>query len=161
MEAPLGHVALIDREDIALAQRIIRFRLAQDILLPQFALLCLNSVYFQNQLFERATGSTAQGLKASKLPQLLVALPGVSEQKKIVEQVKCQSAPAETVISRLEREIELLLEYRTRLVADVVTGKLDVREAAARLPDEAPSDTNAKAADLLAEDEQDEQEAAA
>jgi type I restriction enzyme S subunit len=34
------------------------------------------------------------------------------------------------------REIELLREYRTRLVADVVTGKLDVREAAARLTDE-------------------------
>jgi len=45
------------------------------------------------------------------------------------------------VISRLEREIELLREYRTRLVADVVTGKLDVREAAARLPEEAPLDT--------------------
>ena len=43
----------------------------------------------------------------------------------------------DTTISRLEREIELLREYRTRLVADVVTGKLDVREAAARLPDEA------------------------
>jgi type I restriction enzyme S subunit len=36
-----------------------------------------------------------------------------------------------------EREIELLREYRTRLIADVVTGKLDVREAAAALPDEA------------------------
>ncbi len=35
-----------------------------------------------------------------------------------------------------EREIDLLREYRTRLIADVVTGKLDVREAAARLPDE-------------------------
>ena len=34
------------------------------------------------------------------------------------------------------REISLLREYRTRLIADVVTGKLDVREAAARLPDE-------------------------
>ena len=32
--------------------------------------------------------------------------------------------------------IELSREYRTRLIADVVTGKLDVREAAARLPDE-------------------------
>lgn len=36
---------------------------------------------------------------------------------------------------RLEREIELLREYRTRLVADVVTGKLDVRAVAAILPD--------------------------
>ena len=34
------------------------------------------------------------------------------------------------------REIVLLYEYRARLIADVVTGKLDVREASARLPDE-------------------------
>ena len=40
-------------------------------------------------------------------------------------------------IDGAEREIDLLREYRTRLIADVVTGKLDVREAAARLPDEA------------------------
>jgi type I restriction enzyme S subunit len=38
-----------------------------------------------------------------------------------------------------EREIQLLREYRTRLIADVVTGKLDVREAAARLPED-PTD---------------------
>lgn len=38
---------------------------------------------------------------------------------------------------KAEREISLLREYRTRLIADVVTGKLDVREAAASLPDEA------------------------
>ena len=40
-------------------------------------------------------------------------------------------------ITSTQREISLLREYRTRLIADVVTGKLDVREAAARLPDEA------------------------
>jgi len=56
-----------------------------------------------------------------------------------------------TAISRLEREIELLMEYRTRLVADVVTGKLDVREAATRLPDEAPVDLIANETDLLFE----------
>ena len=39
-----------------------------------------------------------------------------------------------TAINRLEREIELLREYRTRLVADVVTGKLDLRPAARHLP---------------------------
>ena len=58
-----------------------------------------------------------------------------------------QTGGYDTAISRLEREIELLREYRTRLVADVVTGKLDVREAAARLPD-VPPDT---AAELAAE----------
>jgi type I restriction enzyme S subunit len=38
--------------------------------------------------------------------------------------------------AQIEAEIALLREYRTRLIADVVTGKLDVREAAAGLPDE-------------------------
>ncbi|HVS15969.1 MAG TPA: hypothetical protein VMV46_18760 [Thermoanaerobaculia bacterium] len=42
---------------------------------------------------------------------------------------------AQATTTRLEREIALLREYRTRLIADVVTGKLDVREAAARLSD--------------------------
>jgi hypothetical protein len=45
------------------------------------------------------------------------------------------------LLARAEREIELLREYRTRLVADVVTGKLDVRAAAAKLPSqEIPSE---------------------
>lgn len=39
-----------------------------------------------------------------------------------------------SAIARTEREIALMHEYRTRLTADIVTGKLDVREAAARLP---------------------------
>lgn len=51
-----------------------------------------------------------------------------------------ETAVLSRAISRLEREITLLREYRTRLVADVVTGKLDVRVAAAALPDEAPLD---------------------
>ncbi len=74
--------------------------------------------------------------------------------------LKHELAALNTAISRLEREIELLREYRTRLVADVVTGKLDVREAAARLPDEAPLDTAEDDADLSDETEAADEEAA-
>ncbi len=45
---------------------------------------------------------------------------------------------ADRAVSRTERQIELLSEYRTRLIADVVTGKLDVCEAAAALPEVDP-----------------------
>ena len=64
-------------------------------------------------------------------------------------------------ISRLEREIELIREYRTRLVADVVTGKLDVREAASCLPDEAAPDIAEEPADDADETEPSDEEAAA
>lgn len=61
-------------------------------------------------------------------------IPPVAEQLQIMISIGEQTREQDTAISRLEREITLLREYRTRLVADVVTGKLDVRGAAARLP---------------------------
>jgi type I restriction enzyme S subunit len=66
-----------------------------------------------------------------------VLIPPLAEQKEIVQGIHAQTAELEAAITRLEREIALLREYRTCLVADVVTGKLDVRAAAQRLPAEA------------------------
>ena len=63
-------------------------------------------------------------------------IPPEDERTEILRAVKERTASLNTAISRLEREIDFLREYRTRLVADVVTGKLDVREAATRLPNE-------------------------
>jgi type I restriction enzyme S subunit len=64
-------------------------------------------------------------------------LPPVAEQGRIVTAIRGETAGLNSAISGLEREIDLLHEYQSRLVADVVTGKLDVREAAAKLPEEA------------------------
>lgn len=50
--------------------------------------------------------------------------------------LEVQLTELQAAISRVEREIDLIREYRTRLIADVVTGKLDVRAAAAGLPEE-------------------------
>jgi type I restriction enzyme S subunit len=63
-------------------------------------------------------------------------VPPVDEQQQIVQEISDGIAETERTGDRLKRETELLYEYRTRLIADVVTGKLDVREAAAGLPEE-------------------------
>jgi type I restriction enzyme S subunit len=83
------------------------------------------------------------GLRASRLRlypdeffRLPLILPPAEEQHRIVDAIRLETAELTKSILRYQREIELLREYRTRLVADVVTGKLDVREAAAALPDE-------------------------
>jgi type I restriction enzyme S subunit len=65
-----------------------------------------------------------------RLGAIHVALPPRTEQCEILEGLADELSGVNIAVSRLEREIELLSEYRTRLVADVVTGKLDVREAA-------------------------------
>ena len=137
-EAPLGHAALVDSEDIALAQRVIRFRLSSGILLSEFALHSVLDWYFQNQLMCRGTGSTALGIKASKLPQLKILCPPLNEQHAILGQIAKVQGRIDLERKAVARQVELLNEYRTRLIADVVTGKLDVREAAAELPEVDP-----------------------
>jgi type I restriction enzyme S subunit len=83
------------------------------------------------------------GLRGSRLRlypedffRLPIIQPPTEEQRRIVEAIRAGTGDMNTAISRLERETELLREYRARLVADVVTGTLDVREAAAQLPEE-------------------------
>jgi hypothetical protein len=63
-------------------------------------------------------------------------VPPLNERVAIAEYLDQATANIASAVLRTGREIKLLNEYRTRLIADVVTGKLDVREAAARLPDE-------------------------
>lgn len=57
--------------------------------------------------------------------------PPLSEQHAIVEYLDKATASIDTAIDRTRRQIELMEEYRTRLISDVVTGKLDVRKAVA------------------------------
>jgi len=63
-------------------------------------------------------------------------LPPPHERDAILAYIREVSSALDEAVHRTAHEIDLLREYRSRLIADVVTGKLDVREAAARLPDE-------------------------
>ena len=82
------------------------------------------------------------------------ALPPRDEQSAILRGLADELSGVNTAINRLERDIELLREYRTRLVADVVTGKLDVRPAARHLPAEPLAPEAAPDPEELAEPEE-------
>ena len=64
-------------------------------------------------------------------------MPSKEEQRTILRFLQRETRDLTDTIDRARRHTELLSEYRTRLIADVVTGKLDVRAAAVELPDEA------------------------
>ena len=94
-----------------------------------------------------------------RLGAIHVALPPIHEQHEILKKLAEDLADINTTISRLEHEIELLREYRTRLVADVVTGKLDVRNAATRIPQEVSAEPIENDLDLDDEIEPSDEEA--
>jgi len=106
---------------------------------------CANNEYlryvFNSKLFEYQSGafmtSTINQLTLSMLYSIKIPLPPVPEQKRIIHYLEKATADIDVAIDRARREIELLGKYRTRLIADVVTGKVDVREVAAGLSDEA------------------------
>ena len=80
----------------------------------------------------RGAAGRNRPLNAGMLLKEKVPIPPLSAQARITELLDQEHAVAQS----LAQTIRFINEYRTRLVADVVTGKLDVREAAARLPEE-------------------------
>ena len=70
--------------------------------------------------------------------QMPTSYPPPDEQGCIVRYLDKTTDDIDTAVARTRQEIDLLSEYRTRLIADVVTGKLDVRDAAAGLPEVDP-----------------------
>ena len=75
-----------------------------------------------------------------KFETFRIALPPIWEQEAIIEHLNKSKQSIDEATDRARRQIELMQEYRTRLIADVVTGKLDVREAAEDLPQLEPTD---------------------
>jgi type I restriction enzyme S subunit len=97
----------------------------------------LNSWAAKTDVQFRSVGAIQAHYNTATLANMIVAMPPRDEQVRLLRHLDSELLTAVTWQKRVEREVELLHEYRTRLIADVVTGKLDVREAAARLPDEA------------------------
>ena len=88
------------------------------------------------ELLREAPVNTQGNLNVERIGSMGIPFPSRREQELIVSRVESETSAFDSGVSRLEREIELLREYRTRVVADVVTGKLDVREVATKIPDE-------------------------
>ena len=117
---------------------VFKARFARDQ--PQYLGACFQSKVFQRSLVRLGNGILAHRmripmdlLKCEQLPR-----PSAGEQTAIARYASASTRKIDEAFQSTRRQIALLKEYRTRLIADVVTGKLDVREAAARLPETEP-----------------------
>lgn len=105
-EAPLGEVALVKDEKIALAQRIITLQTNKDICNSIFLKYYFQSYIGQNALQSRASGSTVEGIKSAELKKVEIQLPLLPEQKAIA-----------SVLSSLDDKIDLLHQQNQTLEA--------------------------------------------
>ena len=111
-----------------------RFRLNQTRIQPRFAALQLTATAPVTSAL-LSTGATRQRTNLQATSGRAIGIPSVPEQNLIVKYITAEVSGIEDAQVAVQREIDLLREYRTRLIADVVTGKLDVRGAATELPE--------------------------
>ncbi len=121
--ATLGKSALL-LEQGSTNQQLLSFELKKNTV-PRF----IAEQFRLSREFLRSFASTATMpiIKTGLVANVPVALPPIKEQAEISDFIESEASRIEILITRHQREIELMQEYRTRLISDVVTGKLDVR----------------------------------
>ena len=107
-----------------------------DVIGAEYLQLALSAAYRELRAISDDSGSTKGALTCWDISHFRVPLPPRTEQAEITLATRQATKTLESTSAKAAQEVMLAREYRTRLIADVVTGKFDVREAAARLPDE-------------------------
>lgn len=155
--ATLGKVAIVEDIGPFQVQRsvcVLRTRL--EIMSHTFLATFLRSPRLQQHLWKSVAFSAQPGIYLGFVANIPVPVPPtIQEQVAICDGLQREQSPVGTAITRLEHEITLLREYRTRLIADVVTGKLDVRQVAAGLPVEIEPSIQSDAAGYDGDDAED------
>ena len=152
----VGKVGLFTGRDmpVTFASYLVRMRPRQEHE-PEYLNAVLNDVSVLSIARREAIPSLHQSnLNPTRYGRLQVALPALDEQRAILQGLKSKTSDLERAIAAGHRDISLLREYRTRLIADVVTGKLDVRAAAASLTEEPEETEDTHEAEALSGDDE-------
>ncbi|KNX40411.1 EcoKI restriction-modification system protein HsdS [Roseovarius tolerans] len=102
---------------------------------PRLLGYVLQSGTFIERVIRASIGVAYPAISEGRLCTLHVTFPPeLTEQKAILDHIASETAAFDTAIEKAQNEIALIREYRERLIADVVTGKLDVRDVAIKAP---------------------------
>lgn len=127
--ATTGKSAIVgDIENVSVQRSLAILRPNLDKMKSEFLNFCLMSSLVQNQIQIIMEKYAAQpGIYLDELASLRIPLVDLGEQAKIISYIQSEKALIDNAISKAQHEIELIAEYRTALIAEVVTGKMDVR----------------------------------
>jgi type I restriction enzyme S subunit len=106
----------------------IRVRISEEWMSRRFIVMLLHHApYVQHRIQSVQRGAILSGLNTATIAGLRIAVPPKSEQDSLLQEIERGTNAIDRSMATIRYEISLLREYRTRLIADVVTGKLDVR----------------------------------
>jgi len=127
----MGRCALVTQDQVGwlCGTGSLRMRPRVDLGNPEYLILLLSIKEIGETLSLMSVGSTMENLNSEILGNLLVPFPPLWEQARIVSCIYQRLEQTSFSIEITKREIDLIKEFRTTLISDVVTGKIDVRTA--------------------------------
>ncbi len=128
-QQPVGVVIIYDHNVPAVCSNFIA-RMSVSMGYNPTYLLYLHSLLYAMQLNVRSIKQTTgiQNLDSFSYLNESVAFPPLPEQKQIADYLDLETAKIDGAVDKTQKQIDLMKEYRTRLISDVVTGKVDVRD---------------------------------
>ncbi len=132
----LGRCALVRTDEAGwlIGTGSIRARLVPGAVDPNYLIAALQGQWVSDYLSVMSVGATMQSLNTGILSRVPLPLPPLEEQKEIPLFIERETARVDKAIAKAECGIDLIRQYRTRLIADVVTGNVDVRGLAPSEP---------------------------
>lgn len=127
LNGTIGKLAFYNEEKVILGKSAAYIECKKG-LLNKFAYYFLQTTFVENYFSESFSGSTINNLSLYTLRNTPIAVPSVEEQEMIVQHIEEKCQELETTSKALVKELELLQEYRTSLISEAVTGKIDVRD---------------------------------
>lgn len=116
-----------ESEKFCLGQRIMQFVCNKQMVTPEYVMWALNSSYVRNQGILDTMGSTSPHVNISTIVNFKIPYTSREHQHTLVSKIECTMQKYRQLCERIENEIQLLYDLRTRLISDVVTGQVDVR----------------------------------
>lgn len=126
----IGSLGFVSNPERAVfASYLIRFRFKSNQVLNDYLYYYFMSDAFLDGVFSDLHGGVVQNIHAENIKNQFIAHPKeMTEQASIVNYIKSEASIIDTLISKYQKQIDLMQEYRTSLISQAVTGKIDVRE---------------------------------
>ena len=123
--ASIGRTFVFELDEEAnVNQHVCILRPVKEKILPKFLMLQLQSDMIQNQV-KTIEGASREGLTNSILKNYYIYTPPIERQEELITEIKTETAKIDQAISKTEKEIELIKEYREAMIAEAVLGKLN------------------------------------
>jgi len=115
------------KEPLVFECHLIKISPEKNLIVPFFLVNYLNSSVIRDRLVSLSITTTMTTISQVGLGTLEILAPPIDEQKLIIQKLKDMNDNFFSTVSKIQLEIDLLKEYRTALISEVVTGKIDVR----------------------------------